>query len=158
MLEWRICPRCKGDDDECPTCRGVGEIPVVRNTLDLGVLQTRQAVWALRNFGGNSQSWRGALMGVTEEMGELVTSMSRLFGIAERVGFLNHALLKQSQGIRGDSAKHEQEAKDAIADIVIYLADLCTRLGWDFPQIVGEVWEQVSRRDWKKYPGNGVSF
>jgi NTP pyrophosphatase (non-canonical NTP hydrolase) len=98
--------------------------------MNLRQLQAELAPWVAHNFG--DRPWQQPLMGVAEEVGEL-----------------NHALLKQWQGIRGMREEHEAAAKDAVADIVIYLADLCNARGWDFGAIVEETWARVSKRDWR---------
>lgn len=76
-------------------------------------------------------------------------------GLVEEVGELSHALLKQEQGIRGPFAEHEDEAKDAVGDIMIYLFHLCGERGWDLEDIVVDTWNKVSKRDWKSNPVNG---
>jgi len=73
-----------------------------------------------------------------------------VLGVAEEVGELCHAILKQRQGIRGTHEEHEAKAKDAVGDIVIYLLDVCTRRGWSFAEIVAETWAEVRKRDWTK--------
>lgn len=52
-----------------------------------------------------------------------------LFGIAEELGELCHAHLKDKQGIRLNKNEVEFKRKDAIADTVIYLLDFTARLG-----------------------------
>lgn len=44
-----------------------------------------------------------------------------ILGCIEECGELAHAHLKAMQGIRGSSADHVADAKDAVADITIYL-------------------------------------
>lgn len=102
--------------------------------MNLRQLQTELAPWVARNFG--AVPWQMPLMGVSEEVGEL-----------------NHALLKQWQGVRGTAAEHEAAAKDAVGDIVVFLANLCIQRGWDFGAIVEETWAKVSRRDYRSDSG-----
>ena len=76
------------------------------------------------------------------------------------LGELAHAHLKQEQGIRSHE-DHDTNAKDAVGDVIIYLADYCTLRGWSLQRIVEDTWEAVSRRDWTKDPdhaneGNGL--
>lgn len=99
--------------------------------MSIKYLQTEQAVWSERNFG--KHDYHHPLMGVVEEVGEL-----------------HHAILKQEQGIRGTHAEHEEAAKDAVGDIVIYLADVCTCRGWDMAEIIQTTWARVKLRDWRK--------
>jgi len=105
--------------------------------MTLRELQLELEPWQLHNF-GHRPSWH-PLMGVVEEVGELA-----------------HSHLKSEQGIRTSEA-HTSKAMDAIGDIVIYLADYCQAKGWDFDRIVEETWREVKKRDWKKYPENGLT-
>ena len=98
--------------------------------MNFRTLQTEQRQWVEHNFPG--RDWTQPFMGVVEEVGEL-----------------SHALLKQRQGIRGTHAEHEAAAKDAVGDIVVFLADLCSARGWDFQTIVDETWAEVRQRDWQ---------
>jgi NTP pyrophosphatase (non-canonical NTP hydrolase) len=100
--------------------------------MTLRELQEQQRVWVAHNF-GERPSWH-PLLGAVEELGELA-----------------HAHLKQTQGIRLHE-NHEENAKDAIADVVIYLADYCSSRGFDMQAIVEQTWEKVRQRDWKKNP------
>lgn len=104
--------------------------------LNLAELQKENRVWAERNFG--CVPWWQPLMGLSEELGEL-----------------NHALLKQEQGIRGNWGEHEAKAQDAVGDMVIYLLDLCNKRGWDLERIIRDTWDGVKDRDWKKDPMHG---
>jgi hypothetical protein len=54
-----------------------------------------------------------------------------LLGVVEEVGELSHAHLKAAQGIRGTREQHHVAKIDAVADIVIFLADYCTAEGID---------------------------
>lgn len=81
----------------------------------LARVQEEQRVWVAHNF-GDRPAWM-PLMGCLEELGELA-----------------HSHLKEAQGIRNHE-NHEEKAKDAIADTVIYLCDYCSAVGVD---IAGE--------------------
>lgn len=95
-------------------------------------LQYEQAKWAQQNF-GDQPSWQ-PLLGLVEEVGELA-----------------HAHLKHAQGIRNHEG-HEALAKDAVGDIMIFLASYCSRRGWDLESIAEETWERVKQRDWRADP------
>ncbi len=97
-------------------------------------LQAEQVPWVKHNF-GDRPSWM-PLLGAVEELGELA-----------------HAHLKQAQGIRV-SEDHDAKAKDAVADVVIYLADYCTARGFDLQSLVLETWDRVKQRDWKAHPSD----
>ncbi len=80
-----------------------------------------------------------------------------VFGVMEEVGELSHSLLKQSQGIRGSTEEHEANAQDAIGDITVFLADVCSAYGWDYQEIVENVWNTVKQRNWNNNKTNGRS-
>jgi NTP pyrophosphatase (non-canonical NTP hydrolase) len=77
-------------------------------------------------------------------------------GVCEEAGELAHAVLKMTQGIRGTEKEHLNEAADAVGDIVIYLAGLCSSLELSLQACVDEAWLQVLERDWSKNKETGV--
>ena len=99
--------------------------------MDLKQLQTQVSEWSGRNF-PDGEPWEPVM------------------GLAEEVGELSHAFLKQHQGIRLDE-DHEAEMKDAVGDVVIYLADVCHRNGMDLADCVTVAWNEVKQRDWNKH-------
>jgi NTP pyrophosphatase (non-canonical NTP hydrolase) len=112
-------------------------------------LQEEVSLWANKNFGDRLR-----------KMGELGEDEPRpawhpLLGLGEELGELDHAYLKMQQKIRGSSKKHIDEAKDAVGDILIYLADFCALMGFDMQEIIEETWNQVQKRDWEKNPEAG---
>lgn len=72
--------------------------------LTFDVLQSEVSAWVKRNF-GDQRGWE-PLLGVIEETGELA-----------------HCQLKEHQQIRGSRDKHVAGAKDAVGDVLVYLAD-----------------------------------
>lgn len=94
--------------------------------------------WSQHNF-GDQPSWKP------------------LLGIGEEVGELNHAYLKREQGIRQESHGAFERIRDAVGDIMIYLLDFCSREGIDAEIALAYVWQEVSQRDWKRFPKDGVS-
>lgn len=100
-------------------------------------LQQEHVRWANRNFPGDHPSWHP------------------LLGIAEEVGELNHHYLKRVQNIR-NGEDHVNGIKDALGDIVIFLADFCNREGIDFQSAIEKAWKEVSQRDWQKDPELGT--
>lgn len=99
-------------------------------------LQTEVDEWSTRNFG--YQPADNPFLGVVEELGELA-----------------HAMLKSKQGIRGTREEHHAAAKDAVADLVIFLADYCSKMGFDLQEVVESTWAKVKLRDWTKDKLNG---
>lgn len=51
----------------------------------------------------------------------IVNPGESILGVIEEVGELSHSYLKAAQNIRGNREQHQEDAKDAIADITIYL-------------------------------------
>ena len=104
--------------------------------LSLNELTKEVGMWANQNF--QTRPLHRAVLGICEEAGELA-----------------HAQLKLEQGIRGTRVEHIAEMKDALGDLMIYMADLCYLRGFDFEEIVRETWQKVSQRDWTKDPKKG---
>lgn len=94
----------------------------------LSELQYQVKVWSRKNF-GDQPSWKP------------------LLGVGEEVGELNHSYLKLSQGIRMNE-DHQAKMRDAVGDIVIYLADFCDREGINLEECVNDAWQEVEARDW----------
>lgn len=105
--------------------------------MNLYQLQTEHATWLQANFPNQAQ--HEPLLGLIEEVGELA-----------------HAHLKHGQGIRGYTrSQYENEAADAIGDILIYLASYCTSNRLDLQYCLEETWRRVSKRDWVVDPVGG---
>jgi NTP pyrophosphatase (non-canonical NTP hydrolase) len=99
----------------------------------LAFFQSEVGEWSRRNFG--DQPSTNPLLGLTEEVGEL-----------------SHAHLKGLQGIRHTPAEIREMKVDAVADILVYLADYCEREGIDLEGAVMPTWTKVRSRDWAKNP------
>jgi NTP pyrophosphatase (non-canonical NTP hydrolase) len=78
-----------------------------------------------------------------------------LLGVMEELGELAHAHLKATERVRGTPEEHAAKARDAIGDVVIFLADYCSAQGYDFQDCVEATWASVQQRDWKANPRNG---
>jgi NTP pyrophosphatase (non-canonical NTP hydrolase) len=113
----------------------ISKITEIKNGSILNKIQKELKPWVKHNF-GDRPSWM-PLLGLIEELGELA-----------------HSHLKLAQEIR-ISEDHISQAKDSVGDIVIYLADYCSSMGFDLESLVQETWNEVKKRDWKKYPANG---
>lgn len=103
--------------------------------LTLGAFQKQVKEWQEHNF-PDHEPWEP------------------LVGLSEEVGELSHAHLKRYQGIRKDE-DHEANGQDAIGDILVYLADYCTQMGWSLQECLDATWQTVRERDWKKDPIGG---
>lgn len=103
--------------------------------LTLRRLQREQREWSDRNF-PNVKPYQ-PLLGALEELGELA-----------------HAHLKAEEGIRGTPAEHQAKKIDAVADVVIFLANYCSQNGIDFQDAVETTWNVVRRRDYVANPHN----
>lgn len=105
-------------------------------TQQLQDIQKEVYQWSKQNF-GDQPSWR-PLLGIGEELGEL-----------------NHAYLKRAQGIRTNE-DHEEGIRDAVADIMIYLCDFCSRENIDLEEELIATWDRVKKRNWKENPGTAA--
>lgn len=101
-------------------------------------LQVRLHEWRQRNFPG-------------------ATAEDQLLGVVEEVGELAHAMLKRKQGIRGTDEEHEDAEKDAIGDILVYLAGLCSCRRYHMRHIYETIAQEVMQRDWLTYPHDGLT-
>jgi NTP pyrophosphatase (non-canonical NTP hydrolase) len=104
--------------------------------MNLDILQKEVGEWSRRNFPNNK-------------------TYHPLLGIGEETGELMHAHLKLEQGIRGTPEEHVAAKKDAVGDIMIYMADYCERNGLDLDECVELAWGEVKQRDWRKHQEKG---
>jgi NTP pyrophosphatase (non-canonical NTP hydrolase) len=80
-----------------------------------------------------------------------------LLGVGEEAGELMHAHLKAEQGIRGTPEEHRAAKMDAIGDLLIYLFDYANQEGILVSDCLINTWAEVSKRDWIKFPKNGMT-
>jgi NTP pyrophosphatase (non-canonical NTP hydrolase) len=104
---------------------------VITGTMTFQQLQERVCEWSVRNF-KDQPSYR-PLLGAFEELGEL-----------------SHAHLKGEQGIRHTPDQIRDMKIDAVADVIIYLADYCAREGIFMQIAVEKTWTKVAQRAWEK--------
>ena len=71
------------------------------------------------------------------------TPGDQLLGVTEEIGELCHSVLKAKQGIRGTKEEHEEAAKDAVGDLLIFLTGFCVLRGWNMQEILDNTWESV---------------
>jgi hypothetical protein len=70
---------------------------------------------------------------------------------------LSHSYLKKAQGIRGTPELHDRDMMQACTQIFKWLDKACSARGIDIEYLVGNVWEQVRKRDFKRFPKNGLN-
>jgi len=104
--------------------------------MDLTTFQQEVSKWADHNFPG--QAHHVPLLGAVEELGELA-----------------HAHIKMEQGIRGTPEQHTEAKKDAVGDVMVYLAHYCHNHKISLNECVERAWGEVKHRDWIKFPFNG---
>jgi NTP pyrophosphatase (non-canonical NTP hydrolase) len=109
-----------------------------RPLLDLRAFQEALKSWIERQPFGKDQDPVEPLLGIGEELGELM-----------------HAHLKERQKIRGTSEEMRAQAKDAIGDMLIYMTGYCTARGWSMHECLELAWDTVRKRDWYSNPDNG---
>lgn len=124
--------------------------------LTLKQLQDEQRLWVQHNFPGRDAYY--PLLGTAEEIGELAEAHGQaslhVTELCKSLGRLSHAHLKAVQNIR-ITEDHQANKRDAVADIVIFLADYCTANNIDFQNAIESTWAQVKQRDWQADPTNG---
>jgi NTP pyrophosphatase (non-canonical NTP hydrolase) len=76
--------------------------------------------------------------------------------MVEEMGELAHHMLKSRQGIRGEGVDHDAEIRDACADLVIFTLGIASHKGFDLMTAINEAWDVVKKRDWARFPRNGV--
>ncbi len=111
---------------------------LVTHNLNFRILQQEVGEWSRRNF-PNNQPYHP------------------LLGLVEEVGELSHSFLKSEQGIRGTNDEHHAAKIDAVGDILVYLADFCSRNDIDMQDTIETTWSMVQQRDWRKNKGDGVT-
>lgn len=133
----------------------------------VSALQVRLYRWQQRNFGiaGAEQ----LALGINEEVGELAEAIESALEPLESVilflrikraaGKICHAVLKNSQKIRGmaDPEKFREVAGDAIADVAVFEIQLCTVLRLDYWTLLTHTANKVMERDFTKKPADGVN-
>jgi len=82
-----------------------------------------------------------------------------LLGIVEEVGELSHAHLKSDQGIREGASGVDSflQRADALGDIFIYMLSYCNANNLRLEVCIEDAWREVKKRDWRRYPTDGVS-
>jgi NTP pyrophosphatase (non-canonical NTP hydrolase) len=123
-----------------------------RGGFNFDQLQHEVREWSDRNFGNETplNSVKNVL-GIIEECGELAAEdPSVAVALMVVLGNLSHSHLKELQGIRGTAAEHQAKIKDAVGDIIVYLADYCGSRGFALQDVVESVWTRVKARDWTK--------
>lgn len=101
--------------------------------MRLSELQSTASAWSRRNFGEHYGSGYRNLLGVAEEVGELC-----------------HAQLKGEQGIRHLPEEIAAMKRDAVGDILIFLANYCDSQGLDMEECANIALAEIAKRDWTK--------
>jgi hypothetical protein len=115
-------------------------------------LQVRLHRWAAEQFPG--ERLEHPALGVGGELGELAEAV---VAITARAGFAQEVVLKHSRST-GKYATPERArvaAADAIADVAIFLARLCTRLRLDFGELLRATAEEVLQRNYRQLEQGG---
>ncbi len=117
---------------------------------------TVTAVNAINELQGNLKRWQ------EQNFEDSTTGPEWMaLGACEELGELAHILVKSKQKIRQHQSGLDEgalnEVADSVADITIYLMQLCSHLGISFGDELFKTANHVMQRDWKKYPKNGVT-
>jgi len=101
--------------------------------MTLSELQRIASEWSRKNFGEHFGSGYRNLLGVSEEVGELC-----------------HAQLKGEQGIRHTPEEIVKMKKDAVGDILVFLANYCDSQKLDMMECAQVAIDEILKRDWRK--------
>ena len=80
------------------------------SVIDYTMFQKQITEWAAKNF-GRFRGWHQPFVGIVEEMGELFESLEK---------------------------KNYDESEDAIADMMIYIGDLCGIRNWKLNELISD--------------------
>ena len=78
-------------------------------------------------------------------------------GMVEELGELAKARLKRKQRIRGTIQQHEEREQDALGDLLIYALGYASYRGWNLGLVLEKTADQVMKRDWARYPHDGLT-
>lgn len=147
-------------------------------------LQARQLAWVTHNFPAqvagpvtkaevkdvmlDAQDFGSAAMHPADKIANAINAgdprlvrrpYHGLLGMVEEIGELSHAFLKAEQGIRKgvNIDKQMGDIKDALADTVIFLLSFCNTHNIDFEEVLTSTWDEVEKRDWIRFPGDGLT-
>lgn len=135
-MKREILKKEKRSERECSRKESVTVSQKGSTMPDLADLQLEVKEWQDKEF-PKQEAWE-PLIGIQEELGELA-----------------HAHLKQHQKIRGSPAELEEKARDAVGDMVIYIAGYCNARGFNLPMCVNQAWNVVKQRNRKTWGGEG---
>lgn len=97
---------------------------------------------ALGKVQRESHKWRQKAYPTTS------TPELQTLGMAEEVGEVAHAVLKNVQGIRGyDLEKTKAEVGDGLADVIIYACGIASAFGLDLEDELLKAWTHVRDRN-----------
>lgn len=68
--------------------------------------------------------------------------------LAEEVGEVCRAIVKDGQAIRGTHLQWMAELRKELGDVAIATMVVSHVAGFDFPQLVADRWEEIRQRDW----------
>ncbi|MEK6860561.1 MAG: hypothetical protein AABY07_01195 [Nanoarchaeota archaeon] len=82
----------------------------------------------------------------------------QLLGVMEEVGELTHAHLKGLQKIRHTPQEIREKKIDSVGDILVYLANYCSREDLVMEKCWDAAIEEIKKRDWINNPLSGKSI
>lgn len=97
--------------------------------LNLDLFQAAVHEWCVRNFGEQ-------------------TDLVLYGGTAEEVGEVLRGAVKREQGIRGTREEWDHVIQQEMGDVVIKLASIAGKEGWNLANIIADRWAEVGQRDW----------
>jgi hypothetical protein len=90
------------------------------------------------------------LLGIVYDQGVLPDAISTVAGASEFGDW--HRIVKYTWYVvdQPDEPEH-------VYNLLVALNTYCYSKGWDYDAIVQETWREVSKRDWVKSPGDGLT-
>lgn len=92
---------------------------------------------------------------LTGSIPHAASTAAAFFQLTQYNGELNHSMLKIKQGIRG---QNERILYEAFSRLWYQLEQVANVLGFHFYETLFETWDEVRKRDWRRYPENGIAL
>jgi NTP pyrophosphatase (non-canonical NTP hydrolase) len=136
---------------------GVTVSTTVQEFLDAGWIEEAPPTVNLRMMQNEVRNWADRNFDMVNLSPEDQTALVALTGVGEEAGEIVRAIRKLCQGIRGTREEWIEEIKKEAGDLVIQLMSGLNALDLDINDCVHTRWQSVGKRDWKKFPKNGLT-
>ena len=83
--------------------------------------------------------------------------VSITLGLTEEAGEVARAVLKRHQAIRGTYEEWTEEVRKELGDVLIKAAAIANKEGFLLEDVIVARWDDVRRRDFTRFPKNGLT-